>query len=136
MDTFSEYYVKKFFFFNLRICLVALCLRGCLQAFFSSREEQELLSIYSVWASHCGSFSCCRARTVGTQASVLAARGLSTCGLWTLELAGSVVGEHRLSSSQESSWARDRTRVPFIGRRILMHSITREVQNIAFKCIK
>ena len=32
------------------------------------------------WASHCGDFSCCRARAVGVQASVVVARGLSSCG--------------------------------------------------------
>ena len=36
-------------------------------------------------ASHCGGFSCCRARALGTQASVIAARGLSSCGLRALE---------------------------------------------------
>ena len=38
-------------------------------------------------------FSCCRARTLGTWASVVVARGLSSCGSWALErrLSGSVV---------------------------------------------
>ena len=98
MDTFSEYYLKNFLFY-LRNFLVALCLRGCLQVFFSSCGEQELLSSCSMWASHCGRFSCCRAWALGAQASVLAALGLRTCGLWTLELAGSVAGEHGLSCS-------------------------------------
>ena len=47
-----------------------------------------------VRASHCGGFSCCGARAVGTQASVVAALGLSSCG--------SRVLEHRLSSC---AWA-------------------------------
>ena len=38
----------------------------------------------------CGGFSCCGARAVGTQASVVVAHGLSSCGLRALE--------HRLSS--------------------------------------
>ena len=42
------------------------------------------------WASHCGGFSCCRVRAVGMRASVVVARGLSSCGSWALE--------HRLSS--------------------------------------
>ena len=36
-------------------------------------------------ASHCGGFSCCGARTVGSQASVVVAHGLSSCGSWALE---------------------------------------------------
>ena len=31
-------------------------------------------------ASHCGGFSCCRARALGARASVVVARGLSSCG--------------------------------------------------------
>ena len=41
-------------------------------------------------ASHCGGFSCCRAWALGTQASVVVARELSSCGSRALE--------HRLSS--------------------------------------
>ena len=41
-------------------------------------------------ASHCSGFSCCGARALGTWASVVVARGLSSCGSWALE--------HRLSS--------------------------------------
>ena len=42
------------------------------------------------WASHCGGFSCCEAQALGAQASIVVARGLSSCGLRALE--------HRLSS--------------------------------------
>ena len=38
-----------------------------------------------VCASHRGGFSCCGARTLGTRASVVVARGLSSCGSWALE---------------------------------------------------
>ena len=48
-----------------------------------------------VWASHCGGFSCCRARALGMRASVVAACELSSCGSWALE--------HRLSSC--GAWA-------------------------------
>ena len=34
------------------------------------------------WASHCGGFSCCRARALGMRTSVVAARRLSSCGAW------------------------------------------------------
>ena len=46
-------------------------------------------------ASHCGGFSCCGARALGTWASAVAARGLSSCGMRALE--------HRLSSC--GAWA-------------------------------
>ena len=36
-------------------------------------------------ASNCGGFSCCGARALGAQASVVVAHGLSSCGLQTLE---------------------------------------------------
>ena len=37
------------------------------------------------WASHCGGFSCCGARALGMQASVVVACGLSSCGSQALE---------------------------------------------------
>ena len=36
-------------------------------------------------ASHCGGFFCCGARVLGVQASIVVARGLSSCGSWALE---------------------------------------------------
>ena len=42
--------------------------------------EQGLLSSCGARASHCGSFSCHRAQTLGSQASIVAAHGLSICG--------------------------------------------------------
>ena len=48
-----------------------------------------------VRASHCGGFSCCRALALGAQASVVVARGLSSCVSQALE--------HRLSSC--GTWA-------------------------------
>ena len=35
---------------------------------------------WGVRASHCGGFSCCGARALGARASVVVARGLSSCG--------------------------------------------------------
>ena len=40
----------------------------------------------SAWASHCGGFSCCGAWALGMRASVVVARGLSSCGSQALEL--------------------------------------------------
>ena len=45
-------------------------------------------------ASHCGGFSCWAAWALGTWASVVVARGLSSCGTWA-----SVVVAHGLSCS-------------------------------------
>ena len=60
--------------------LAALGLRCCAWAFSSCGER----------ASHCGGFSCCRAPALGMKASVVVARGLSSCGSQALE--------HRLRS--------------------------------------
>ena len=68
-------------------------------------------------------------RLQGSRASIVAAHGLFTCGsraraqqLWR---SGLVVPQH-----VESSWTRDHTCVPCIGRQILIHCATREVLNI------
>lgn len=121
MDTFSEYYLKKIFFLNLRIfwlhCVfVAACRLSSLveksRSYFLFAVCGLLIVVVFLLQStdcrHAG-FSTC-------------ARGLSTCGLWTLELAGSVVGKHRLSSSQESSWARDPNPCPLYWQAVLIHS--------------
>ena len=76
--------VQVFFFFF-----------GCagswlLQGLFTSYREQGLFSSGSVWASHCSGFSWCEAWALGAWASVLGARGLTSCSSWALE--------HRLNS--------------------------------------
>ena len=60
----------------------------CVQVFSSCGERG--LPLVAAWASHCSGFSCCRARALGMRASVVVARGLSSCG--------SQAVEHRLSS--------------------------------------
>ena len=96
-------------------------------------------------ASHCGGFSCCRARPLGVRASVVAACGLSRCGTRALESASfsncsawaqqlwctALVAPQHVGSS----WTRDQTRVPCIGRQILNHSATREVPPLYFSAI-
>ena len=37
-------------------------------------------------ASHCGGFSCCKARALGARASVAVVCRLSSCGSWALEV--------------------------------------------------
>ena len=61
--------------FILNLFLVVLGLHHCAWA-FSTCGEQRLLSSCGAWASHCSGFSCCAAQVLGTQASVVAARGL------------------------------------------------------------
>ena len=70
-------------FFSFYLFLAALGLRGCTWA-FSSCGEQGLLFIVVrglliAVASRCG------ARALGVWASVVVARGLSSCGSWALE---------------------------------------------------
>ena len=73
----------------------------CARAFSSCCEQG--CSVGVVRGISCGGFSCCRARLWGTQASVFVGYGL--VALWHVE----------------SSWTRDRTCVPCIGRRFLYH---------------
>ena len=65
------------------------------------------------WASHCHGFSCCRVRALGTQAQWLHCTGL-------------VARRH-----VQSSWTRNRTCIPCIGRWILIHWTTRGVPSHA-----
>ena len=74
MDFFPLYFKK--FIFLIFGCAGSSLLCGL----FSSGGEQGLLSSCSAQASHCGGFSYCRA-----WASVVAARGLSSCGSQTLD---------------------------------------------------
>ena len=67
----------------LFIYLAALGLRYCAWAFSSCDEWATLC--YSARASHCGGFSCCGARALGAWASVVVARGLSSCDSRALE---------------------------------------------------
>ena len=97
---------KKLFIFG--------CARSSLlHMTFSSCSEQGPLFIailsWGTQASHWGGFFCCRAQVLGPQASVVAPHGLSCCYKWT-----SVAPQHI-----KSSWIRDRTCVPCIGRQTL-----------------
>ena len=108
---------------------------------FSSCGEQGLLLVLRglliVVASRC------RAWALGSWASVVVARGLSSCGsqaqLWHTGFSCSeacgifpraLVALRHVGSSRD----RDRTRVPCIGRWILNHCATREVPEYIFLC--
>ena len=109
------------FFLNLFIYLFLAVL--CLHCYVSFSLVAVIggCSSWGVWASHCGGFSCCRAR-----ASVVAAMGSRAQAqkLWCTGL----VGPWHVGSSQ----IRDRTCVSCIGRRILYYWATREAQDSCF----
>ena len=73
------------FFFNIFIYLFIYFIFGCVGslllcvAFLLLRRAGTTLRC-GAQASHCGGFSCCRARALGSRASVGAARRLSSCG--------------------------------------------------------
>ena len=60
------------FIYHLFLAVLGLC---CCTGFFSSCGKRGLLSSCGVLASHCGGFSCCRARALGCL-------GFSSCGTW------------------------------------------------------
>ena len=60
---------------SIYLFLVVLGLHCCMWA-FCSLSEQGLFSSCSAWALLCGGFSCCRARALGAQASIVVAHGL------------------------------------------------------------
>ena len=69
------------------MAVLGLC---CCTPAFSSCGKCGATLRCGAWASHCGGFSCCRARALGAWASVVLAHGLSSCGARALE--------HRLST--------------------------------------
>ena len=80
----GQAFVLFFFFINL---FIYLSIFGCVGSsllhtgFLWLRQAGATLHC-GVWASHWGGFSCCGARPLGAQASVVVARGLSSCGTW------------------------------------------------------
>ena len=77
-----------FFLFNkfTYLFLAALGLRCCEWAFSSCGERRLLFVVVrGLLISHCSGFSCCGAQAPGARASVVAARGLSSCGSRALE---------------------------------------------------
>ena len=77
VETHSYYFLKFIYFiYFIFSCIGSLLLHaGFLQLWRAGATVR-----CGAWASHCGGFTCCRARAVGVQASVVAARGLSSCG--------------------------------------------------------
>ena len=87
-----------FFYFYYFLVVLGLC---CWAWTFCSWGERGLLSICSMWTSHCSSLSCYGSRALGLQASVVVAHGLSC------------------PRHVGSSWTRDQNGVPSIERWIL-----------------
>ena len=77
------------FILFIYLFLAALGLHCCGRAGFFLVVQAGATLRCGAWASHCGGFSCCRARALGVRASAVVARGLSSCGSRALE--------HRLS---------------------------------------
>ena len=73
--------IASFFFFFFFGCF------GCslLCAGFLQLQRAGATLRCGVQAPHCGGFSCGGARALGTRASVVVARRLSSCGSWALE---------------------------------------------------
>ena len=81
MNTF-----QKGFFFKLINSLIYFFIFGCLGSSLLCAGFLQLWRVGATLccgarASHCSGFSCCRAWALGMQASVVVARGLSSCGL-------------------------------------------------------
>ena len=114
-------------FKKMTYLLVALDLRCCTLA-CSSCGEWGLLSSCSAWAFHYGGFFRCRAQALSPLASLVGACGLSSCGPLALECNLSNCGAQALVTlwHMGSSQTMDRTHIPGIGRRILIHCTTRE----------
>ena len=84
-EVFYTFAFFKKFIYLIYLFLAVSGLCCCAQA-FSSCGEPGLLFVAVCGASHCGVFSCCGARALGVRASVVMARGLSSCGSRALEL--------------------------------------------------
>ena len=107
-------FLKKLFMY-LWLHRVFVAVRGIL-----SLRPAEATLCCCAQASHCGAFSCCKAWVLGCS-------GFSSCSMWAQKLwCMGLFSLWHVGSSQ----TRDQTRVPCIGRRILIHCTTREVLKI------
>ena len=96
--------VSDFFLRFIYLFLAVLCLCCCLQALSSCGKQGRVLIELQV--SHCGDFSCC---------------GAQTQQLWCM----GIIALWPVGSSQ----TRNRTLVPCLGRQIINHWTTGEVQS-------
>ena len=75
-------FLKTFIYFALFLAVLGL---RCCEWAFSSCGERGLLFVAVRGLLIVVASLCCGARALGVQASVVAARGLSSCGSWALE---------------------------------------------------
>lgn len=117
---FLFFFVCPFFF--LVFIWFWLCESLLLCGLLSGCGEQGLLSSCGVWISHWDGFSCYRARA-------LELTGFSHCRIGSgivvlgLQSTGSIVWRTGSATTWYvgSSWTRDQTSIPFIGRQIIYH---------------
>ena len=120
-------FVFILFFYHLINFIFHWAGSSCCAGTSSRCGEWGLLSRCSAQASHCGSVSYCGAWTLGTrvpQVWFVGFRGWAQ-QFWPI---GFIPIWH-----VESSWIRDQTCVPCIGRQILIHYTTREILPSSFK---
>ena len=118
---YSFLHISLKFIFIYILAVVGLCC--CAQA-FSSCGKWRLLLVAVLGFLHCSGSSCCRAHALGVWASLVAAHGLSSCGLRALECRLKQLGHMGLVACciflhQGSNWC------PCIARQILNHWIPR-----------
>ena len=80
------FFWHAFYFFLIYLLFIFGCVGSSLLrvGFLQLRQAGAALCC-SARASHCGGFSCCRARALSARASVVVAHGLSSCVSWALE---------------------------------------------------
>ena len=83
-EGFDNIYLFNKFIYFIYLFLASLGLCCCTRAFSSCGGRGASLCCGSR-ASHCGGFSCCGARALGAQASVVVAHRLRSCGSRALE---------------------------------------------------
>ena len=119
--------VSFFFFLNVYLFVFGCAEPLLLCGLCSGRGEQGLLSSCGVWTSHWGGFSCYRARAPELTGFSNCRRG-SVVVVPGLQSRGSVVWHTGSATPWHvgSSWTRDQTCVPFIGRQTVYHWAVRE----------
>ena len=78
-------YLFKFIYLFFVFCFFGFVGSSLLHTGFLQLRRVGATLHCSTWASYCGGFSCCGAQALGVWASVVVARGLSSCGSWALE---------------------------------------------------
>ena len=127
--------VLCFFFLNINLFIYLFIIYFWLHWVFVAVRGLSLVAVSGGYSSlQCMGFSlrcfpCCGAWGLGTWASVVVARRLSSCGQQAVarRLSGCGAWAQLLQGMWGLPWARARTHIPCIGRRILNHCATREV---------